>query len=335
MKTRFHSLEKCFLAFCLALSLSLPVLAEPTATATLVPDTIRVGDPALLTLTIAHPDSVLPVLPALDRGDAIRLLAPPTLTNSPAPDAPGQTLTRASYRLTSLVVTNDNPVAPTNALITFALAPGAALPDASAALPAPIPFPFANLAVETTLSPAGDTPLQPPILAPLAWPAPSWHRSVLIALAILLGLLLLAALVLLVHYLLRRRRAAAALPPPVPPPHEVALAALAALEARHAASPIPPEPFIVELTFILRRYLEARVALRAPTSTTDEFIRAAATAHLLATPHQTLVSAFLRQADLVKFACADLLPADQSALLQTARRLVLETVPPPPDNLDT
>ncbi|MBP5787268.1 MAG: hypothetical protein J6Y19_05595, partial [Kiritimatiellae bacterium] len=184
MKTRFHPLEKCFLAFCLALSFSLPALAEPTATATLVPDTIRVGDPALLTLTIAHPDSVLPVLPALDRGDAIRLLAPPTLTNSPAPDAPGQTLTHASYRLTSLVVTNDNPVAPTNALITFALAPGAALPDASAALPAPIPFPFANLAVETTLSPAGDTPLQPPVLTPLAWPAPSWRRPLLVDIVI-------------------------------------------------------------------------------------------------------------------------------------------------------
>ena len=326
--TSFSRLS-ALLALLLVAPLAASADAPPSATATLTPETIHVGDPATLVLTIDHSGSVRPILPDLDRGDAIRVLSA-TVTNAPSPDAPDFRRTTATYRLTSFAVTNDNPVALPTVTIPFqSLAKGANdAPDAPpSVLPDPIPFPFANLAVETTLAPDNSTTLQPPVLSTLSWPRRPYLRPILITLA---ALILLAGLVLLAIYLIRRRRAAAAIPPPPPPPHETALAALDDLAARHAAEPIPPEPFTVALTTILRRYLEDRFALRAPTSTTDEFIRAAATANLLAPPHQTLVADFLRQSDLVKFARADLTPSEQLSALSLARRVVLETIPAPP-----
>jgi len=58
----------------------------------------------------------------------------------------------------------------------------------------------------------------------------------------------------------------------------------------------------MELTMIVRRYIERQYAVRAPEQTTDEFL-AAAVEHPRFTPRVvTHLREFLRAADLVKFA---------------------------------
>ena len=77
-------------------------------------------------------------------------------------------------------------------------------------------------------------------------------------------------------------------------PLEVALAALQQL--RQDAP--PADEFYTRLSDIIRHYIEERFGLRAPERTTEEFLAEAT----LPTQQMTLLSAFLQEADLVKFA---------------------------------
>ena len=66
--------------------------------------------------------------------------------------------------------------------------------------------------------------------------------------------------------------------------------------------------FYVELTMVVRRYIERRYGVRAPNLTTDEFLRAAGADP--AFPQRTIaeLKAFLESADLVKFAGLEATP---------------------------
>lgn len=106
-----------------------------------------------------------------------------------------------------------------------------------------------------------------------------------------------AAIVLWLVWRRRRRRARRR------NAYEVARTRLDQLLAR----PMPQdaaaiEQFFVEISAIVRRYLEDRFELRAPELTTEEFLGLAGSASHLSTDHQYLLRDFLKQADLVKFA---------------------------------
>ena len=88
--------------------------------------------------------------------------------------------------------------------------------------------------------------------------------------------------------------------PPVPP-HIKAARALRALKARDFGA-YPTEPFTVELSGILRTYLEERFDLHAPEQTTEEFIRGASDDPRLTKSQREHIEYFLTQCDLVKFA---------------------------------
>lgn len=60
--------------------------------------------------------------------------------------------------------------------------------------------------------------------------------------------------------------------------------------------------FFVELSDIVRHYLEDRFDLHAPELTTEEFLEVAATSPDLTSEHKSFLQEFLRQADQVKFA---------------------------------
>ena len=62
------------------------------------------------------------------------------------------------------------------------------------------------------------------------------------------------------------------------------------------------DSFFVELSAIVRWYLETRFELRAPELTTEEFLVAMSYSPDLSRDHQLVLRDFLRQADLVKFA---------------------------------
>jgi hypothetical protein len=123
----------------------------------------------------------------------------------------------------------------------------------------------------------------------------------------------------------RRQRA---LPPR--PAHEVALAALARLRAQHLIDQGKFDEYYVQLSSIVRRYLEDRFSVRAPEMTTEEFLSAAAHAGHLIAAHRRLLAEFLSQADLVKFARHLPSLADSEAAYGAARRFVEETRPSVP-----
>src|SRR5262245_28121491 len=111
---------------------------------------------------------------------------------------------------------------------------------------------------------------------------------------------LLLAGVGVIYYLGTRRRAAevAALPKP----HEVALAALGRLRARRLLEAGRYEEYYVELSSIVRAYVEGRFGLHAPEMTSEEFLAAMQRDRRLSAEHRALLGEFLTESDLVKFA---------------------------------
>jgi hypothetical protein len=75
------------------------------------------------------------------------------------------------------------------------------------------------------------------------------------------------------------------------------------IDDRQAVSPtLSVERFYVEISNVIRQYLENRFEVRAPELTTDEFLQLAAAESQLSAEHQQLLAEFLNQADRVKFA---------------------------------
>jgi hypothetical protein len=86
------------------------------------------------------------------------------------------------------------------------------------------------------------------------------------------------------------------------PPHVKALRALARLAGAPRTTEAQVEAFYVEVSAVLRVYLEERFGLRAPERTTEEFLRELEGGDQLAREHRAELERFLSQCDLVKFA---------------------------------
>ena len=83
--------------------------------------------------------------------------------------------------------------------------------------------------------------------------------------------------------------------------------------------------FFVELSGIVRRYLEDRFHLHSPELTTDEFLEVMSGSPDLSRDHQQLLLPFLRRADLVKFAHHLPDASDVEDSIEMARRFLEET----------
>ena len=107
---------------------------------------------------------------------------------------------------------------------------------------------------------------------------------------------------------------------------DVAASRLEALAARpRPTTPEAIDAFFVELSSIVRRYLEDRFELRAPELTTEEFLQAAGRTPELTEAHRGFLRDFLRRADMVKFARFIPERDDIEAALRAARRFLHET----------
>ncbi len=148
-----------------------------------------------------------------------------------------------------------------------------------------------------------------------------WTPYFVLAGLIVLGLLVIAA----VYYLVNRPRGEKRTPPR--PAHEVALEELAKLRGRGLVDAGEIGEFYVSLTRIVRTYLEDGFHVRAPEMTTEEFLATAGSDSRLSAPQRRLLSEFLSQADLVKFARFVPTPRDCEAAFEAARRFVEETKP--------
>ena len=77
--------------------------------------------------------------------------------------------------------------------------------------------------------------------------------------------------------------------------------------------------FYVELTMVVRRYIERRHAVRAPNLTTDEFLRAARENPAFSREAIAELKSFLESADMVKFAGVEATPEMADSATEKAR----------------
>ncbi|PTX96718.1 hypothetical protein DB345_05915 [Spartobacteria bacterium LR76] len=125
----------------------------------------------------------------------------------------------------------------------------------------------------------------------------------------------------------RQRKLAAVAAQPEPPAHEKALEALRRLQAR--LSEEREMDFIIEVSRILRVYIQDRFELRAPHRSTEEFLEEARISDALSPEYRELLGEFLRQCDLVKFARRSAALKKMEILFATAERFVHDTTPRP------
>ncbi|WAC18748.1 DUF4381 family protein [Luteolibacter sp. SL250] len=142
---------------------------------------------------------------------------------------------------------------------------------------------------------------------PLAW---LWPAVIALAVLLVIGLI--------VWRLYRKRR----LPfqePAVPPE-------VAAREGLEASRKLLDEgrykEFVVEVSRVLRVYIEDRFALRAPHLSTEEFLFEAERSDRLSVDWQNALGDFLFQCDKVKFALANTEQPRMEALYATAERFI-------------
>ena len=101
---------------------------------------------------------------------------------------------------------------------------------------------------------------------------------------------------------------------------------LDALEARLAAEG-PTTGFFTELSLSLRRYIEARFAVRAQEMTSEEFVAYIKDSDLLVGRHKNLLREFFSATDLIKFAKQVAGADDARSSLASVRSFAEETAP--------
>ena len=117
---------------------------------------------------------------------------------------------------------------------------------------------------------------------------------------------------------------------PPEPAHTRALRELDELGARQLPQKGMVLDFYVLLSDTVRRYVEGRFGIRAPEQTTKEFLQAARHHPSIREDHQRMLAAFLRAADMVKFAAQRPGPSECERGLDAARGFVRESMPTDP-----
>jgi hypothetical protein len=146
---------------------------------------------------------------------------------------------------------------------------------------------------------------------------PPWLLPAVIAGAVLLALGAYG----IWRWLRRRRR------PRVLLPFEIALQRLE--EMRALMQPADAREFSIAVSDVVRRYIEERFGATATHRTTEEFLHdLLESSHAPLARHRALLSDFLQQCDLVKFAGMSLTLQNMESLHHSARAFVLETAKP-------
>ena len=107
-------------------------------------------------------------------------------------------------------------------------------------------------------------------------------------------------------------------------PFDRAVARLERLARRGLPTADAADAWYVELSDIVRRYIEERFALRAPELTTEEFLVVAGRSAELTAAHRELLSAFLATCDRVKFARYSPGEEESQQALDEAKRFLNE-----------
>lgn len=264
---------------------------------TLSPDAPVIGDPIVLDIEAVAEPGIEVLMP--DFGEALDRFRVVDFVPRERIEPDGRTL--ASQRYTLQVPASGEHRVP-SILIEFidrrsGQPPAPDGQDAYELLTDAIPFTVASVVPDSAKA-----ELSPPLgrLEPLgtggrrAWP---WLVALLVA---------AAALGPFAWRAYGRRRARAA----VRSAYEVARAELDGLLATPRPRGDDVDAYFVALSGIVRRYLEARFAVRSPELTTERFLDVVSGSPELRDDHQALLRDFLRQCDLVKF--AHIIPSEES-----------------------
>lgn len=266
-------------------------------------NTIHIGDLLQATLTVDYPAGETVIIPDLGRNKHV-IVRQKQRTDQDAPN--GRKRTVQNYSITSLCIGEQE------------LGPGTISYIQTNGLTNEIPFPQAKFTVISAISGTNATFLD--IKGPINWPLQfPWLIIVLV-----LSVVLLAAIAL---YVRRRLRGKISSTPHIAPPtaDEIAIQSLHLLKERHWIESENCEPFYTELSAIVRRYIEDQFGLHAPEETTEEFIHDAMNSRALSSAHQQLLSDFLEQSDLVKFARHRAQQQDMQNAYNAGERFVIET----------
>ncbi len=143
-----------------------------------------------------------------------------------------------------------------------------------------------------------------------------WVVAAAVAAAVLLALAGYAGW----RWLRRRRRPRRLLP------FEIALQRLE--EIRPLLRPEHAREFSIAVSDVVRGYIEQGFGIVATHLTTEEFLRDLLESSTALARHRALLSEFLQQCDLVKFAGVSLTGENMESLHRSARHFVLETSKP-------
>ncbi len=282
------------------------------ATVRLEPKTPLIGDTVTLTITVVAEKGVEVLMPEF--GEALERFSIVDFVPRQSIDDEGRTISVQKYRLQPPA--SGKQVVPPILVEYVDRRPGQREApedyDAYELLTDRLEF-----EVQSVVPNSAQADLKPPLgeLGPRKPPAAPRWPWILLALVLLAGATPLAVRAYLGWRRRVRRRSA----------YDIASARLNRLLARPRPTAEQIDAFYVELSAIVRRYLEDRFELRAPELTTEEFLAAVGESPDLSPEHQALLREFLRQADLVKFAGVQPTEDDIEISIMAARRFLEET----------
>jgi hypothetical protein len=140
------------------------------------------------------------------------------------------------------------------------------------------------------------------------------------------GLVLLALIVFMVIYFLRNKKVVVKPQGPPETLQQRTLRLLSELDAKQLWQKKQVKQYYVELTDIVRGYIEERFSTPAMELTTDELLYKAQF-HKELQPYHDLLSTILHTADLAKFAKAEPLPQEHTDAMDKARLFVERSKP--------
>ena len=161
------------------------------------------------------------------------------------------------------------------------------------------------------------------ITSPDAILPPQRFSTNLWIIVLLVGILILISAFLVYRYLTRKKEA----PEIVLPPWDVALNRLRELDRRNLPGSGKIDTYYVDLSAILRYYIEDRFHIRAPEQTTQEFLDMATQSGVYSEEQQQFLSDFLRQCDRVKFARLQPGLEDMTTHFKQVRHFIKDTMP--------
>lgn len=281
------------------------------ATVSVGPKEPKLGDPLTLTLKVLAAANVSVEMPAF--GEALGRFRVEQFVPRSKTNADGSTEASQRYTLQA-PMSGKNRIPPLRLEFVDGRpeqAPQEGEPEPKELLTEELTFEVASIlpdgeAAQSLRGLRGALALRPGLIPPYVWPV--------------LALLVLASGFLIFRAWRRKARRKVRLSA-----YDVALRRLAALESQGLPDPEQADEWYVELSNIVRRYLEDRFGVRAPELTTEEFLREVQHSKTLSVGHRDVLSSFLEACDRVKFAAYHPGASESGAVLAEARRFLQES----------